>query len=73
MSALDLPRAAQPFVSFPTLLRANGFAAAPEQTTACLQAVGLLGPRSIEDVRRSAYATLDARIMMMRASRSASG
>jgi len=58
VSALDLPRAAQPFVSFPTLLRANGFAAAPEQTTAFLQAVGLLGPRSIEDVRRSAYATL---------------
>ena len=58
VSALDLPRAAQPFVSFPTLLRANGFAVAPEQTTAFLAAVGLLGPRSIEDIRRSAHATL---------------
>ena len=58
MSLLDLPRAARPFVAFPALLRANGFAVAPEQTTAFLPAVGLLGPRSIEDVRRAAHATL---------------
>ena len=58
MSLLDLPRAARPFVSFPALLRANGFAAAPEQTTSLLQAVGLLGPRSMADVRRAAHATL---------------
>jgi uncharacterized protein len=58
MNLLDLPRAAQPFVSFPTLLRTNGFAVAPEQTTTFLQAVGLLGPRSIADVRRAAHATL---------------
>jgi uncharacterized protein with von Willebrand factor type A (vWA) domain len=53
-----LPRAAQPFVTFPALLRANGFAVAPEQTTTFLAAVGLLGPKSIADIRRAAHATL---------------
>ena len=33
-----LPRAARPFVTFPALLRANGFAVAPEQTAAFLEA-----------------------------------
>ncbi len=51
-----LPRAAAPFVEFPTVLRANGFAAAPDQTMGFVEAVGLLGPRSIDDVRRAAYA-----------------
>jgi uncharacterized protein len=54
----DLPRAARPFVTFPALLRANGFAVAPEQTTAFLAAIRLLGPRSIADIRRAAHATL---------------
>ena len=54
----QLPRAARVFVSFVALLRANGFAVAPEQTTAFLAAIGLLGPRSLEDVRRAALATL---------------
>jgi uncharacterized protein len=53
-----LPRAIEPFVTFGTLLRANGIAVAPEQTTAFIEAVGLLGPRSIQDVRRAAHATL---------------
>ncbi len=53
-----LPRAVRPFVTFPALLRANGFAVAPEQTTAFLTAIGLLGPRSIADIRRAAHATL---------------
>jgi uncharacterized protein with von Willebrand factor type A (vWA) domain len=53
-----LPRAARPFVTFPALLRVNGFAVAPEQTAAFLAAVGLLGPRSIDDIRRAAHATL---------------
>ena len=53
-----LPRAAAPFVSFATLLRRNGFAVAPEQTAAFLAAIGLLGPRSVADVRRAAHATL---------------
>ncbi len=58
MSFDALPRATRPFVEFPTLLRANGFAVAPEQTTSFLAAIGLLGPRSIEDIRQAAYATL---------------
>ena len=36
------------FISFVALLRANGFAVAPEQTTAFLAAIELLGPRSLE-------------------------
>ena len=42
----QLPRAARAFVSFVALLRANGFAIAPEQTTAFLEAITLLGPRT---------------------------
>ena len=53
-----LPRAVRPFVTFPALLRANGFAVAPEQTTAFLAAIGLLGPKSVADIRRAAHATL---------------
>jgi uncharacterized protein len=53
-----LPPAVRAFVSFVSLLRANGFAIAPEQTAAFLQAIALLGPREIEDVRRAGLATL---------------
>lgn len=53
-----LPAAAGPFVAFATVLRTHGFAVAPEQTTAFLAAVGLLGPRGLDDVRRAARATL---------------
>ena len=53
-----LPRAARPFVAFPTLLRSHGFSIAPEQTVAFMAGTTLLGPRSIEDVRRAARATL---------------
>lgn len=49
-------RALAPFLAFPPALRAAGFAAAPEQTAAFLAAVGLLGPRSIHDIRRAARA-----------------
>src|SRR6267154_865713 len=56
--APQLPRAARAFVSFVALLRANGFAIAPEQTTAFLQAIQLLGPRSPSDVRQAGLATL---------------
>jgi uncharacterized protein len=45
-------------VAFSSLLRVNGFRIAPEQTTAFLAAVGLLGPRSMGDIRRAAHATL---------------
>jgi uncharacterized protein with von Willebrand factor type A (vWA) domain len=53
-----LPDAVRPFVAFANVLRANGFAAAPEQTTAFLAAITLLGPRSLEHIRRAAHATL---------------
>jgi uncharacterized protein len=58
MSAPALPRAAAPFLSFVALLRVNGFAIAPEQTTTFLEAIELLGPRDIEDVRQAGLATL---------------
>jgi uncharacterized protein with von Willebrand factor type A (vWA) domain len=56
--APQLPHAARAFVSFAALLRANGFAIAPEQTTAFLEAVALLGPRGPEDIRQAGLATL---------------
>jgi len=56
--ALQLPRAVHVFVSFVALLRANGFAVAPEQTTAFLAAIELLGPRSLEAIRQAGLATL---------------
>jgi len=55
---LRLPRAAHVFVSFAALLRVNGFAIAPEQTTAFLAAIELLGPRSLDDIRQAGLATL---------------
>jgi uncharacterized protein with von Willebrand factor type A (vWA) domain len=54
----QLPRAARTFVAFVALLRVNGFAIAPEQTTAFLEAVTLLGPRDPEDIRQAGLATL---------------
>ena len=54
----ELPRAARAFVSFVALLRANGFAVAPEQTAAFLEAITLLGPRGPEDIRQAGLATL---------------
>src|SRR3954447_6549998 len=53
-----LPRAARVFTSFVSLLRANGFAVAPEQTTSFLAAIELLGPRSLNHVRQAGLATL---------------
>jgi uncharacterized protein with von Willebrand factor type A (vWA) domain len=52
------PAAARPFVAFAWLLRANGFAVAPEQTTAFLAAISVLGPRHVDDIRSAARATL---------------
>jgi uncharacterized protein with von Willebrand factor type A (vWA) domain len=54
----DLPHAARTFVAFVSLLRANGFAIAPEQTIAFLAAIELLGPRGPEDIRQAGLATL---------------
>jgi uncharacterized protein len=53
-----LPRAAWPFVRFASLLRANAFAVAPEQTMAFIAAVGLLGPVTMRDIYRAAVPTL---------------
>lgn len=58
MSSRPLPRPAAPFVDFSTLLRVHGFPVAPEQTTAFLAAIGLLGPKSMGDIMRAAHATL---------------
>jgi uncharacterized protein with von Willebrand factor type A (vWA) domain len=55
---LQLPHAVRVFVSFVALLRTNGFSIAPEQTTAFLAAIELLGPRSLEHIRRAGLATL---------------
>lgn len=54
----ELPRAAWPFVEFSTLLRANGFSVSPDQTQSFIEAVGLLGPRSIGDIHKAALAML---------------
>ncbi|MCV3209180.1 VWA domain-containing protein [Mesorhizobium sp. YC-39] len=56
MSAL--PRAAAPLLGFGRLLRRFGFPVAPEQVFGFMQAVTLLGPRSIADIREAALATL---------------
>lgn len=50
------PRALDPFLAFPGALRASGIPAAPEQTESFLAAVGLLGPRRLDDIRRAAHA-----------------
>ena len=54
----SLPRAAAPFLGFARLLRRHAFAIAPEQVTSFMQAVTLLGPRSMNDIREAALATL---------------
>ena len=53
----SLPRAAAPFLGFARLLRRRAFAIAPEQVTSFMQAVTLLGPRSMNDIREAALAT----------------
>ena len=59
MSEIDPPpKAVRPFIDFIPLMRANGFVIAPEQTTAFLSAIVLLGPRDLQDVRQAGLATL---------------
>lgn len=53
-----LPRAAVPFLGFARLLRAHQFPVAPDQAVGFMQAVALLGPRSMNDIREAALATL---------------
>lgn len=52
----SLPRPLRPFVDLARTLRANGFPVAPEQTIDFIRATGLLGPRSLDDIRRAAIA-----------------
>ncbi|PWW01442.1 hypothetical protein DFR52_102104 [Hoeflea marina] len=54
----DLPQAARPLFGFARLLRRHGFPVAPEQVTGFMQAVYLLGPRSMDDIREAALAML---------------
>ncbi|PTE07831.1 vWA domain-containing protein [Mesorhizobium helmanticense] len=58
MRGESLPRAAAPMLGFGRLLRHYGFPVAPEQVSGFMQAVTLLGPRSIADIREAALATL---------------
>jgi uncharacterized protein with von Willebrand factor type A (vWA) domain len=53
-----LPHAAATFLDFARLLRRHAFVIAPEQATSFMQAVTLLGPRSMVDIREAALATL---------------
>jgi len=53
-----LPEGARPFIDFPVLLRAHGFRVAPEQTMGFVEAVGLLGPRHMDDIYRASRALL---------------
>ena len=53
-----LPRASAPLLGFARLLRRHAFAVAPEQVSSFMQAIALLGPRSMADIREAALATL---------------
>lgn len=55
---MSLPRETVPLAGFARLLRDAGFAVAPEQVVTFLDAVRLLGPRSMDDIRQAALATL---------------
>ncbi|WP_292407649.1 VWA domain-containing protein [Mesorhizobium sp.] len=54
----SLPRAAALLLGFGRLLRRYGFLIAPEQISGFMQAVALLGPRSMADIHEAALATL---------------
>src|SRR3954454_1447519 len=56
--AVTLPRGAAPFLGFARHLRRFGFSVATEQAMSFMQAVTLLGPRSMGDIREAALATL---------------
>ena len=53
---MTLPDPVRPLVEFPARLRAHGFAVSPDQIIGFLEAVALLGPQNIGDIRRSALA-----------------
>ena len=62
-SASELPRAARPFADFARHIRRFGFPVVGEQAIAFMQGVTLLGPRSMEDIRQAALATLREEIL----------
>lgn len=51
-----LPRPLDPFIHLPQVLREHRFAVSPDQTMGFIEAVGLLGPRTITDIQRAARA-----------------
>ena len=51
-----LPKAVQPLLEFAVVLRRHGFAVSPDQDISFIEAVGVLGPRDIWDIRRAAVA-----------------
>jgi uncharacterized protein with von Willebrand factor type A (vWA) domain len=57
-ASAPLPQAAELFVGFGRLLRLYGYPVASDQVMAFMEGVTLLGPRSIEDIREAALATL---------------
>ena len=57
-SVATVPRAIEPFIEFSQILRSHGFALSPEQTISFVEAVGLLGPRDISDIRNAGLAML---------------
>ena len=58
MTLARLPRECAPFLDFVHTLRRHGFSVSPDQTETFLSAITLLGPGSMEHIRRAAIATL---------------
>jgi uncharacterized protein with von Willebrand factor type A (vWA) domain len=52
------PRECAPFLDFVHALRRHGFSVSPDQTETFLSAITLLGPGSMEHIRRAGIATL---------------
>ena len=50
------PQALQPLLVLSRQLHRHGFAVAPDQTIGFIEAVGVLGPRDVQDIRRAAIA-----------------
>ncbi|MEO0327992.1 MAG: VWA domain-containing protein [Pseudomonadota bacterium] len=55
---MKIPRGAETFVEFASLLREHRFAVSPDQTMGFIEAIALLGPKSMNDIRASAIAML---------------
>lgn len=53
---MNLPQAIKPLLALAAELREHGFAVSPDQTTGFIEAIGILGPRHIDDIRHAAIA-----------------